>query len=159
MAFDFRGELVGSIRAVPLGHGLTLTETLLATSPSFLCVEAHPAWEMGRLVMTPAFRGEPRVLRHCLFAALDYLNTQTNVQTLYAACTPVLARLYRRFGFAEFAREVALAGTEKKYSLISGPFDNVFSALSTLGAPKDQAGLAGISSHQHDASRHTGVLV
>lgn len=130
VAFDFRGQLVGTIRAVPIGYGLTLTENLMKTIAREGLDRCDQGWEMGRLVLAPSFRGEIDVLRHCLYQALSHLNNQAEVGQLFAACTPVLARLYRRFGFGVLERDVALAGTTKTYSLIAGPFSTVLQALS-----------------------------
>jgi hypothetical protein len=41
----------------------------------------------------------------------------------------VLSRLYRRFGFAAFARDVPLPGTGKSYTMISGAAPEVSRAL------------------------------
>jgi hypothetical protein len=56
------------------------------------------------------------------------------VDRLFAACTHVLSRLYRRFGFTAYARDVPLAGTSKLYTMISGPGDEVDRALA--GRPR-----------------------
>lgn len=136
VAFEAQGRLVGTIRAVPMCHGLTLTETLLA--------QAFPAggrigpddWEMGRLVLDPEFRAGPDLLRHCMALALAYLARQHRVGELHASCTPLLARLYRRLGFEVVASSVLLAGTTKNYTLIQGPFARVMAALN---ADRDRA--------------------
>lgn len=77
-------------------------------------------WEVGRLVLAPAYRTDVDALRHCLRASLDYAFRSARVEHLYATCTHVLSRLYRRFGFAQVAREVPLVGTPKTYTLIRG---------------------------------------
>ena len=41
----------------------------------------------------------------------------------------MLGRLYRRFGFAAFARDVPLPGTGKVYTMISGAAQPVARAL------------------------------
>jgi len=52
------------------------------------------------------------------------------VDHLFATCTHVLSRLYRRFGFSEVAREVPLPGTSKVYTLIRGTGRAVAAGLS-----------------------------
>lgn len=86
-------------------------------------------WEVGRLVLAPEYRSDVDALRHCLMLALDYACSHTRVDNLYATCTHVLGRLYRRFGFSVFAREVPLPGTGKAYTLIRGSSAQVAAAL------------------------------
>ena len=130
VAFELDGELVGTVRAVPIGYGLTLVENLRSR------VHAEPgnsyvnAWEMGRLVISPEYRGGPESLRGFLYLSLAFLNRLSPVGNLHAACTPALARLYRRFGLATVERNVPLHGTAKTYTLIHGPFARVIAALS-----------------------------
>jgi predicted GNAT family N-acyltransferase len=133
-AFDLNGERIGTIRIVPMGHGLTLTETLLPELSAVAPKVGLEDWEVGRLVLAPEFRADVDALRHCLYLALEYTRQHTQVGTLYAACTHVLSRLYRRFSFNAFARDVPLRGTPKTYTMISGPFDEVGRALATRPA-------------------------
>ena len=111
-------------------YGLTLAEKLLGQALPDAGNLLDDSWEMGRLVLDPDFRAGPELLRRCLFMGLSFLHNQARVVNLHAACTPTLARLYRRFGFAVVARDVPLAGTDKTYTLIHGPFLNVLDALS-----------------------------
>ena len=112
-----------------MGYGLTLTDTLLEQlGPQAPAVEAGD-WEVGRLVLAPEYRSDVNALRHCLHLALDYARTHAPVDRLFAACNPVLSRLYRRFAFTAFAREVPLSGTPKSYTLISGSSQVVARAL------------------------------
>jgi hypothetical protein len=129
VAFELDGELVGTVRAVPLGHGLTLVEQLrsqlgLPPSDTYL-----GGWEMGRLVISPEYRGGPESLKGFLYLSLSYLDRLSPVGNLHAACTPALARLYRRFGLGVVAKEVPLEGTGKTYTLIHGSFERVIGAL------------------------------
>ena len=87
-------------------------------------------WEVGRLVLAPAYRTDVDALRHCLHIALKYACAATHVEHLFATCTHVLSRLYRRFGFAVVAREVPLAGTSKSYTLIRGGSAQIEAGLS-----------------------------
>jgi hypothetical protein len=129
VAFELDGELVGTVRAVPIGHGLTLVEKLrshvgIAPGDSYI-----RGWEMGRLVISPEYRGGPESLKGFLYLSLSFLNRISTVGHLHAACTPALARLYRRFGLSMVARDVPLPGTDKSYALIHGRFEHVISAL------------------------------
>lgn len=132
--FELRGEWIGTIRIVPLGYGLTLTETLMPhAGPEVPAPGAHD-WEVGRLALAPEFRADVDALRHCLALALEYANRVSRVDQLYATCTHALSRLYRRFGFSVAAREVPLPGTPKVYTLIRGTSQAVASGLSSKPA-------------------------
>jgi hypothetical protein len=78
-------------------------------------------------------------LRRCLFLAVSFLQQSAQAGNLHAACTPALARLYRRFGFEVVAEDVPLQGTAKHYTLIYGPLERVTVALSE---PEARAGAA-----------------
>jgi N-acyl-L-homoserine lactone synthetase len=132
--FELDSELIGTIRIVPLGFQLTLAELLLKHLGQGGPAMEHGRWEVGRLVLAPEFRSDVDALRHCLFLALSYACQHTRVTGLYAACTHVLSRLYRRFGFLVHAREVPLAGTAKAYTLIHGGGPQVMAALSGKSA-------------------------
>ncbi len=133
VAFDLHGERLGTIRIVPLGYGLTLTEQLLpqagASAPSIQKGE----WEVGRLVLAPEYRSDVNALRHCMNLALEYACTQARVDGLWATCTHSLSRLYRRFGFNVLARDVPLPGTAKAYTLIRGGARDMAIALGVAG--------------------------
>lgn len=133
--FELGGEWIGTIRIVPLGHQLTLTETLLPHAGPEAPATGTGDWEVGRLVLAPAYRSDIEALRHCLRIALEYACDATRVDHLYATCTHVLGRLYRRFGFAVFAKDVVLPGTEKSYTLIRGESGAVSMGLSARSAP------------------------
>jgi hypothetical protein len=105
---------------VPLGYQLTLTETLLPLAGDAAPEPLAGDWEVGRLVLAQDFRADVDTLRHCLRVALEYGCTTARVGHLYATCSHVLSRLYRRFGFSEFAKDVTLPGTCKSYALIRG---------------------------------------
>ncbi len=112
-----------------MGHNLTLTETLLDQLGAVAPPREDNDWEVGRLVLAPEFRSDVDALRRCLFLSLDYASTNAKVHNLYASCTHVLARLYRRFSFSPFAAGVPLAGTEKVYTLIRGHAPQVLNTL------------------------------
>ena len=82
---------MGTIRAVPMRHGLTLAEKLLGQALPDAGSMLDDSWEMGRLVLDPDFRAGPELLRRCLFMGLSFLHNQARVVNLHAACTPTLA--------------------------------------------------------------------
>ena len=84
--------------------------------------------------MDPEFRGGVDSLRRCLFLAVSFLQKAAQADNLHAACTPALARLYRRFGFDVEAEHVPLQGTTKSYTLIHGTVERVSTALSQSGS-------------------------
>jgi N-acyl-L-homoserine lactone synthetase len=109
---------------------MTLVDTLLKQLAEGAPASGKGDWEVGRLVLAPMYRSDLDALRHCLLLALQYACANAQVDRLFAACTHVLSRLYRRFGFTTFAREVPLPGTTKTYSLISGDSTTVEHGLS-----------------------------
>ena len=133
--FELGGEWIGTIRIVPLGHQLTLTETLLPHAGPEAPAAGAGDWEVGRLVLAAEYRTDVEALRHCLRIALEYAGDATRIEHLYATCTHVLGRLYRRFGFGVFARDVQLPGTEKTYTLIRGRSSAVAMGLSARTVP------------------------
>ena len=127
--FQLGGQWIGTIRIVPLGYELTLTETLMPGAGPDAPPMSPGDWEVGRLVLAPEFRTDVEALRHCLRIALEYACSATNVDHLFATCTHVLSRLYRRFGFSVFAKDVPLPGTPKTYTLIRGAAADVAAGL------------------------------
>ncbi len=141
-AFEFEGDIIGTIRVVPMGQGLSLTDELIGCLPSGTHAIPARSWEVGRLVLESEWRTEPEALSRCLFLAVDYLLAHAEADRLYACCTHVLSRLYRRFGFAAFAQGVQLPGKDKDYTLIHGDASRVLAALegAVRHAPGRQAG-------------------
>ncbi|HEX9719332.1 MAG TPA: N-acetyltransferase [Ramlibacter sp.] len=130
---------------MPIGSGLTLTETLLAQPASPRVTMGKGSWEVGRLVLAPEYRSDPDALKRCLFLSLSYLSRHTEAHDLYATCSHVLSRLYRRFGFTAFAKDVVLAGTEKSYTLIQGYAAQVLDSLAGVKPDKARIVPAGAS--------------
>ncbi len=129
-AFELDGDLVGTIRIVPMGHDLTLTENLMLQLGASAPPIAPGDWEVGRLVLSADYRSDVNSLRHCLSLSLAYALQQARIGHLYAPCTHVLSRLYRRFAFSAFAKDVSLPGGDKLYTLIRGSATEVSMALS-----------------------------
>jgi hypothetical protein len=88
----------------------------------------HNSWEVGRLVLDPHYRFGPDFLRRCLFLTIVHTMRHHELENLFASCTPVLARLYRRFGFRVLVKDAA-EDAEGCYSLIHGPVPDVLRAL------------------------------
>jgi hypothetical protein len=86
------------------------------------------SWEVGRLVLAPRYRSGPDSLKRCLFLSLLHLIDNTEVENLFASCTPVLSRLYRRFGFNVVVKD-ASCDAEGSYHLIHGTVPEVLRAL------------------------------
>lgn len=116
-----------------MAYQLTLTEKLqqgIAIDPLLLV----DSWEVGRLVLDPAFRHGHDMLKECLLLALCFVRENSNVKNFHASCSRVLSRLYRRFGFSALATEIPLAGTDKTYTLIHGTVPDVSRALTGSNA-------------------------
>lgn len=86
------------------------------------------AWEVGRLVVAPEYRAGPEALKRCLYLTLAHLLDNLQVENLFATCSPLLGRLYRRFGFSVLLKD-AFQGEDGSYSLIHGDVATVFRAL------------------------------
>ena len=130
LGFEYRGELIGTIRIVPMGYGLTLTEELLPQLGASAPRVGDGDWEVGRLVVAPEYRSDVDTLRECMQRSLVYGCGHARVSRLFATCTHVLSRLYRRFGFTAFSRDVPLRDTGKAYTMISGDAAAVARGLS-----------------------------
>lgn len=120
------GRPVGTIRLVPYGLGLAPSEDLpcLPSEPADLA----SAWEVGRLVLEESYRCGPEALKRCLFLTLAHLVRTVPIANLFATCSPLLARLYRRFGFAVVAPD-AVRTEEGAYWLIHGRVPDVLLGL------------------------------
>lgn len=141
VAFEVRGQLVGTVRAVPMRYGLTLAEKLLRQVLPEPGDMLDDSWEMGRLVISPDFRSGHEALRRCLLLSLSFLHDRAAVANLHATCTSALARLYRRNGFEVVARDVPLQGTPKTYTLIHGPYSRVMASLLRADERHDTAAM------------------
>jgi hypothetical protein len=97
------------------------------------------SWEVGRLVLAPQYRSGPESLKRCLFLTLVHLIGHTEVKNLFASCSPVLSRLYRRFGFAVLVKDATRDADGATYSLIHGTVPNVLRALAGSDAERAQA--------------------
>jgi hypothetical protein len=96
------------------------------------------SWEVGRLVLDARYRFGPDFLRRCLFLTIVHTLQHHRLDNLFASCTPVLARLYRRFGFQVLVKEAA-CDAEGTYALIHGTVPDVLRALAGTGAERKLA--------------------
>lgn len=111
-----------------MNQGLAPCEALLQRQSMLPGHYYEGSWEVGRLVLAPQYRSGPEALKRCLFLALLYLVRTTDIQNLFASCTPLLGRLYRRFGFSVLVKD-ACEGAEESYCLIHGSVPVVLHAL------------------------------
>lgn len=133
-AFVRYGEYVGTIRYLPMNEGLAPCDQLAHRhdiDPDLL----DSSWEVGRLVLAPQYRSGPEALKRFLFLTLVDLLEHTPVDNLFASCTPVLSRLYRRFGFTVLVKE-ASHDAQGSYSLIHGAVPAVLRALAANDAER-----------------------
>jgi len=103
MALMLNEEPIATIRFIPSGHELTLTERYwpdMVTDPAIL---GAGSWEVGRLVMAPEHR-QSNLLHPSLALALRELLKRRVVKHLHASCLTRMTRLYRRFGFQVHAQ-------------------------------------------------------
>jgi len=96
------------------------------------------SWEVGRLVLAPQYRTGPEALKRCLFLTLVHLIRTTNINNVFAVCSPLLSRLYRRFGCTVIVKD-ACEGADGTLSIIHGRVSDVLVALATTNAEKSWA--------------------
>ncbi len=138
-AFSCSDVVIGTIRVIPMNCGLTPCESLLQKQSLLSAQYYEDSWEVGRLVLAPQYRSGPESLKRCLFLTLLHLMQTTEIKNLFASCSPLLARLYRRFGFSVLVKD-ACQGETETYSLIHGHAPSVLMALATTDEEKALAG-------------------
>jgi N-acyl-L-homoserine lactone synthetase len=126
MALSLGRDAIATIRFIPTGHGVTLTERFWRNMISDEGILGPHSWEVGRLVMAPEHRSCD-LLPRCLSMALIELTRHLTVRHFHASCLTRMTRLYRRFGFLPHG--VAESRTGKQCALIHGRVDNVAVAL------------------------------
>ena len=132
-AFLRFGQTIGTIRLLPLGEGLAPCDKLLDRY-DISDELRQDSWEVGRLVLGERYRSGPESLKRCLFLTLLHLIDKTDVENLFASCTPLLSRLYRRFGFNVLVKDASREGDDT-YNLIHGRVAEVLRALAAT--PED----------------------
>ncbi len=99
VAVYLAGNPVATVRAIPSGHGVTLAEKSWGAVTKDRVEYGNGSWEIGRLIVAPEHRSA-ELLSTCLALALKELIKASEAKYLHASCSPLMARLYRRFGFA-----------------------------------------------------------
>lgn len=127
-AFEFRRVVIGTLRLVPMHRGLTSLEKLLAQNQLIDPAPCQGNWEIGRLVLNPDYRSGPDLVKKCVFLGVSYFAQHTDGQDLFASCSPVLSRLYRRFGLSTIASNFRVDGTDESYVLMRGRVSDVLKA-------------------------------
>lgn len=120
------GLPIGTMRFIPGGHGVTLTERWWADVAAGTELLEPNNWEVGRLVMAPEHR-RADLLPLCMAMCLAELLEHAEVEQFHASCHLLMARLYRRFGFSTHARKLTPSG--KEAALIHGRVAEVARAL------------------------------
>jgi predicted GNAT family N-acyltransferase len=126
MAIFQDGVPIATIRLIPGGHGVTLTERYWSQLTGVSHVLGPHSWEVGRLVMAPENR-RADLLPRCLAMALVELLEHAEVEHFHASCLTSMVRLYRRFGFSVQGTSTSTGG--KHCALIHAPVEDVARAL------------------------------
>lgn len=126
MGIGFDDLTIATIRFIPTGHGVTLTERLWRDMITDKDILSHDSWEVGRLVVAPEWR-RGDLLPRCLALALEEITRRVPVRHFHASCLTRMTRLYRRFGFVPHAITESRGG--KQCALIHADPRAVASAL------------------------------
>jgi hypothetical protein len=126
MAIFQDGLPIATIRFIPGGHGVTLTERYWGDISRGTEVLGPNNWEVGRLVMAPENR-RADLLPRCLAMSLVELLDHAEVDSFHASCLTRMARLYRRFGFA--VQGTSMSGSGKECALIHARVEDVARAF------------------------------
>lgn len=108
--------------------GLTSLEELLEQRQLIDPATCQSSWEIGRLVLNPDYRSGPDLVKRCVFLGVSYFAQHTDGQNLFASCSPVLSRLYRRFGLSTIVNNLRVDGTDGSYVLMRGRVSDVLKA-------------------------------
>jgi hypothetical protein len=124
-AIERDGVPIATIRLVPSGHGMTGLERLAPGALEPGIVVPH-SWEVGRLIVAPEER-HPDLLGQCFVMALTELVRTRRVEHFYAIATPLMARLWRRFGMRVATTLRGASG--KEFAVVHGSAQTVAAAL------------------------------
>lgn len=130
--FKHKEEIIATVRLVPIGMGLTMTEQLgKEQTPR---ANTAKTWEIGRLVIKPKHRGLP-ILKDCLAKVAEWLKDNTDVAIVLAACKTRFISLYQRFGFQVISKDSNSnqASNDASYLVIKGNLPNVIERLGAVG--------------------------
>jgi predicted GNAT family N-acyltransferase len=128
IAFEFRRVVIGTMRLVPMNKGLTSLEELLAQKQLVDPATCQSSWEVGRLVLNPDYRSGPDLLKKCVYLGVSYFAQHTDGPDLFASCSPVLSRLYRRLGLSTIANNLRMDGVDESYVLMRGRVSDILKA-------------------------------
>jgi len=121
---------IATLRLIPSGHGVTLTERYWGHLATGTAILGSNSWEVGRLVMAPENR-RADLLPRCLALALTEFLDHADVEQFHASCLTRMTRLYRRFGFSTVG--TSNSGSGKECALIHGSVESVARALKVAG--------------------------
>lgn len=121
---------IATLRLIPSGHGVTLTERYWGHLAAGTDILGPDSWEVGRLVMAPENR-RADLLPRCLALALTEFAEQAEAQQFHASCLTRMTRLYRRFGFSTVG--TSTSGSGKECALIHAGVHEVARALKVSG--------------------------
>ena len=127
-AFELHGAVIGTLRLVPMYRGLTSLEKLLQQKQLIDPASCQGSWEIGRLVLNPDYRSGPDLVKKCVHLGVSYFAQHTDGRNLFASCSPVLSRLYRRFGLSTIVNNLRVEGTDESYVLMRGRVSDVLKA-------------------------------
>lgn len=110
-----------------MGQRLAPCEELVAASdlPPELRTDG---WEVGRLVLAPEYRSNAEILKTCLSQTFREFLAVTPRANAFATCTPLLSRLYRRYGFTVVVKDAVQTDGET-YAMIHGTVESVRQAI------------------------------
>jgi predicted GNAT family N-acyltransferase len=126
MAICREGEPIATIRVIPSGHGVTLTERYWAHLARGTALFAPTSWELGRLVIAPEHR-RADLFPRCMALAMNEFVEHEDVEHFHGSCLMRMTRLYRRFGFTIVGSSASVGG--KECALIHARVTDVARAL------------------------------
>lgn len=116
MGFYANGELAGGVRFTPVGHGLTLGESLALLPVS--SGDLRDYFDVNRLVVAEHVRGRA-VFRAGLLKSLSSVAGRSTAKGFIALCAPRLVPVYEKVGAILLAAELACPTIKDKvFSLI-----------------------------------------
>jgi N-acyl-L-homoserine lactone synthetase len=119
-AFYREGRLVGGVRFIPVGHGLTLSERLVDLPATF--GRDVRLLEVSRLLLDETQRGGT-LATDALRCCFDWVRENTLHDGLVALCAPRFVPLYERVGASVVRHDVRAAQVPgKRYCLIHTHF-------------------------------------
>lgn len=139
MAIFLDDDVAATIRFIPSGHGVTLAEKSWSSVTRMQGRFGHGSWEVGRLIVDPKYRSAA-LLPQCLALACAELIEASDVKFLHASCSPLMARLYRRFGFT--TEKVIQGEHGLQHALIHAHIDDVVRALDVSPVSPLEAGIS-----------------